>query len=62
VPALPPTGRRIPDRSLLQGPDGSPATDDQIDAGDFVVSATVGGDPFWVVLDMVPADVALREQ
>jgi hypothetical protein len=62
VPALPPTGRRIPDRILLQGPGGGPATDDEIDAGTFTVSATVGGDPFWVVLDMARADVALREQ
>ena len=62
VPALPPTGRRIPDRSLLQASDGSPATDEQIDKGEFQVSATVGGDPFWVVLDMASTDIALAEQ
>ena len=62
VPALPPTGRRIPDRSLLQAADGSPATDEQIDKGEFVVSATVGGEPFWVVLDMSATDIAVREQ
>jgi hypothetical protein len=62
VPALPPTGRRVPDRSLLQAADGSPATDEQIDKGEFVVSATVGGDPFWVVLEMAPSDVVLTEQ
>jgi uncharacterized phage protein gp47/JayE len=61
VPALPPTGRRIPDRSLLQRPDGSPAGDDAIDAGEFVVAATVGGEPFWVVLDVAPADISVRE-
>ena len=62
VPALPPTGRRIPDRSLLQAADGSPATDEQIDQGEFVVSATVSGEPFWVVLDMSATDIAVREQ
>jgi hypothetical protein len=62
IPALPPTGARVPDRSLLQGPDGSPATDEQIDQAEFTVSATVGGDPFWVVLDMASTDVVLTEQ
>jgi Baseplate J-like protein len=61
VPALPPTGRRIPDRSLLQGPTGAPATDDDIDSGTFAVSATVDGQPYWVVLDMQPSDVVLTE-
>src|SRR4029453_9565421 len=39
APGRPPTGRRIPDRTLRQAADGSPATDEQIDNGEFVVSA-----------------------
>lgn len=61
IPAVAPSGRRVVDRSLLRGPDGTPATDAQIEAGQFVVGATVGGQPWWVVLDMEPADVAVRE-
>ena len=60
-PVLPPSGRRIPDRSLVQAEDGSRATDEQLEAAKFVIAATVGGEPWWVVLDMEPADVALRE-
>jgi hypothetical protein len=52
VPALVPTGNRIPDRSRLQAPDGSPATDAQIEKGEFKISATIGADKWWVVLYM----------
>lgn len=62
VPVLAPTGRRVPDRGLVQGPSGARATDDEIEAGTFVVSATVDGQPWWVVLDMSDDDVVLREQ
>src|SRR5262249_55581506 len=41
VTALAPTGRRIPDRNLVQGPSGARATDDEIEAAQFTVSATV---------------------
>lgn len=59
VPALVPTGNRIPDRSVLQAPDGSPATDAQIEKGEFKISATIGADKWWVVLDMEEADIVL---
>ena len=62
TPPLVPTNTRIPDRSLLQGPDGQPASDAQIESGDFRVVATVGGDKWWVVLDMEPADVVVEEK
>jgi hypothetical protein len=56
-----PTSARVPDRSLLQstaeGRAGQPATDDEIEAGTFEVSATVAGDAWWIALDMVPGDV-----
>jgi hypothetical protein len=61
IPPLVPTSTRIPDRSLLQGPDGQPATDEQIENGDFQVVATVGGQPWWVVLDLEPADIVVQE-
>jgi hypothetical protein len=62
VPALAPSGRRIPDRDLLLGPTGARATDEEIEAADFSVTATVDGEPWWVVLDMHPDDIDVREQ
>jgi hypothetical protein len=59
VPALVPTGNRIPDRSVLQAPDGPPATDAQVERGEFKIVATIGGDKWWVVLDMEEADIVL---
>jgi hypothetical protein len=56
-----PSGQRIPDRSLVQGPSGQRATDAEIEAGQFQVAAVVNGDNWWVVLDMEPADIALLE-
>lgn len=62
TPPLAPTSTRIPDRSLLLGPEGAPATDEEIESGDFTVSATVAGEPWWVVLDLEPADIVIREE
>lgn len=56
-----PTSAHVPDRSLLQSTvparAGQPATDAEIEAGTFQVSATVSGEPWWVALEMVPGDV-----
>ncbi len=60
APTLVPTGNRIPDRSLIQAADGSPASDAQIEAGDFKIAATIGADKWWVVLDMEPTDVVFK--
>lgn len=56
-----PTGRRIPDRSLVQGPAGGRATDAEIESGRFQVAAVVSGETWWVVLDVEPADIVLAE-
>jgi hypothetical protein len=57
-----PGAERIPDRSLILKADGSaPATDEDIEAGDFQVAAVVEGDNWWVVADVAAADVALVE-
>ncbi len=57
-----PTGDRIPDRSLLRAADGvSPATDADIEAGEFLVVPEFDGQPGWIVADMDEADIALRE-
>jgi hypothetical protein len=56
-----PTGRRIPDRGLVQGPSGQRATDAEIEAGTFKVVSEVGGEKWWVVLDVEPADILLEE-
>lgn len=56
------TGRRIPDRSLVQGPSGERATDEEIEAGEFSVVAKVAGEDWWVVLDIESADIFLKEQ
>lgn len=64
VPPVASLGRRVADRSLLQstaeGREGQPASDEEIEAGEFQVAATVGGEAWWVALDMEPADVLLQ--
>jgi hypothetical protein len=55
VPAIP----RKTDRSLVQGPSGQPATDTEIEAGTFQVSATPDGEKGWVVLDASEDDIRL---
>jgi hypothetical protein len=61
APSLIPTGRRIPDRSLIQGLKGAPAKDGEIEAGQFQVVAKVGTEDWWIVLDLEPADIVLVE-
>lgn len=55
-----PASGRIPDRSLLLGPAGGPATDEEIEAGTFTVSATVAGEQWWIALEMTSADVGVE--
>ncbi|VAW30255.1 hypothetical protein MNBD_CHLOROFLEXI01-3943 [hydrothermal vent metagenome] len=62
TPPLVPTSTRIPDRSLLQGAAGQQATDEEIEAGEFQVVAQIGGEAWWVVLDVEAADIVLQEQ
>lgn len=61
TPPLVPTSTRIPDRSLLQDLDGNPASDEQLEAGQFQVIPQVDGEDGWVVLDIDPADIVLLE-
>jgi hypothetical protein len=64
APALLPSGRRIPDRTVIVGvgddgkPTGQPATDGQIEAGKFQI---VPPPQFSVVIDMEAADIALQD-
>ena len=51
--------RRIPDRSLVLGPTGQPATDLQIQNGEFQVTSVVGGDKWSLALDLAPTDIIL---
>ena len=62
APSLVPSTQRIPDRDLLMGAEGGAASDEALESGAFEVSATVGGEDWWVVLDMEPADVLAREK
>ncbi|NJD69542.1 MAG: hypothetical protein FIA90_13015 [candidate division NC10 bacterium] len=55
------SARRIPDRSLVQGAGGQRATDTEIEAGKFQVVAKVNSEDWWVVLDIEPADIDVRE-
>ena len=56
------TGARVADRSLLvSAATGGPATDAEIEAGTFRVSATVAGEEWWIALDMSDADVRLED-
>lgn len=62
VPPLLPNSRRIPNRGLVQAKEGeNRATDAEIEAGTFKVAARVNGEPWWVVLDMEAADIAVLE-
>lgn len=64
APALLPSGRRIPDRTVIVGvgddgkPTGQPATDGQIESGKFQI---VPPPQFSVVIDMEAADIALQD-
>ena len=62
IPGWPAAPRRIPDRSLLVGEDGKPATDEEIEGGRFSIRATVNDEPWWIVLEMEPADLLAREE
>ena len=53
--------RRIPDRTLVQGPTGQPATDQQIQNGQFQVTSVVKGEKFSIALDLAPTDIILVE-
>jgi len=64
----PPTGRRIPDRNLVQNLSNQRASDDDIEAGNFQVvaqrnevAAQLNGEKWSVVLDVEPADISLEE-
>lgn len=56
----PPTEARIPDRSLVTGPSGAPATVDEIAAATFSVVTPPEG-TWWVALDLQPSDVVVTE-
>lgn len=58
---LAPTGGRTPARAQVVGPAGAPATDAEVEAGEFSVLPTVGGQAGWVVLEMAPGDVVLTK-
>ena len=62
APALQPTAQRLPDRGLLQTPAGQPVSDEMIESGEFQVSASVDGEPWWVMLEMAAEDVLLLEK
>jgi hypothetical protein len=55
------SGGRTPDRDRVLGPGGARATDAEIEAGTFEVSPQIGGESWWVALDMEPADLLLEE-
>lgn len=62
IPPLLPSGSRIPDRNLVQGPGGARATDGEIEEAKFKVVASIDSEKWWVVLDMNEADIALIEE
>lgn len=62
TPALLPSGKRIPDRSLVRGLSGDPVTDKELEEGEFEVIAQVNGEDWWLVLDIEPADIAFFEE
>jgi hypothetical protein len=59
---LVPSSKRIPDRSLVRDLSGQqPATFADLETGKFQVVAVVNGENWWVVLDIEPADIILKE-
>ena len=60
------TGRRISDRSLVQATSKTlateQATNEQIESSEFNVVAKIEEEDWWVVLDMEPADIVLKEK
>lgn len=63
-PPLLPTGRRVADRSVIQGAgalQGQPASDEQIEKGEFQIVATIDAENWFVALDMDPADILIEE-
>ena len=65
LPPLLPTGRRIPNRSIIQGTGDAAAqaaTDEQIESGDFQISATLNNENWFVALDMDPDDILIEEK
>lgn len=65
LPPLLPTGRRIPNRSIIQGigdAAGQAATDEQIESGEFQISATLNNENWFVALDMDPDDILIEEK
>jgi hypothetical protein len=54
--------RRIPDSSLVLGLTGGPATDLQIQNGEFKVTSIVNGEKWSLALDLAPTDIILVER
>lgn len=61
IEPLVPTGRRIPNRNLVQGSTGQRATDAEIEEGKFQVVAVIDNQNWWIVLDVEPADIVVEE-
>lgn len=67
-PPLLPSGRRIPDRSVIQVTDAEgqlvsdiQTIDEKIEEGDFQIVATINNEQWSVALDMDPADILIEE-
>jgi hypothetical protein len=58
--APPPSEARVPDRALVTGPSGAPATPAEIAAGQFLVVTPQDG-TWWVALDLQASDVVVTE-
>ncbi len=65
LPPLLPSGRRIPNRSVIQSSagdetDGQAATDEQIENAEFQISATLNDENWFVALDMAPENILIE--
>jgi hypothetical protein len=58
APALLPSGEKHPDRTVIKGPSGKPATDLEIEQAQFKIVPPTG---FSVTLDMSPDNIVLQE-
>ena len=48
-------------KDLVKGLSGNQATDNDIETGKFQIITNVDGNKWWLMLDMEPADVLLKE-
>ena len=61
APSAVPAGQLVVRKDLVKDLSGNQATDNDIETGKFQITTNVDGNKWWLMLDMEPADVLLKE-